>query len=275
MMASKYSWSRSLAFPVCVCLLFYAISAQAYQDNGQRQARPWPPVKWLNKSESTIADLDPCTFVFTDSSQGQSFVTEAIKLYRPLIFYGNPPCHQSHETSKLESSVTELIITAAQPIPGIAADKEHYVLEVPAGGSATLVAASYEGVLRGLEVFSQIVLYASLEPHGERSWHIANVPLQIEDSPDFGHRGLLIDVARTYLSVDTIKTVIDGMMYSKMNVLHIHLSDSQAFPLELKNNPEITYYGAMSEDKVYSQENIKGLIDYARLRGVRVYPEVN
>jgi hexosaminidase len=46
--------------------------------------------------------------------------------------------------------------------------------------------------------------------------------------------------------------------YNKMNVLHLHLSDTPAFPVELESQPNITYYGAYSEKETYTAKQLSG-----------------
>lgn len=64
--------------------------------------------------------------------------------------------------------------------------------------------------------------------------------VQVDDKPVYRHRGLLLDSARNYLSINIIKKNIDAMAASKMNVLHWHITDSQSFPLELPSLPNMT-----------------------------------
>jgi hexosaminidase len=57
----------------------------------------------------------------------------------------------------------------------------------------------------------------------------------------------------------------------KMNVLHWHLSENQGFRVESKKFPKLHEQG--SDGLFYTQEEIRGLIAYARERGIRVVPE--
>merc|ERR1719461_2150075 len=66
------------------------------------------------------------------------------------------------------------------------------------------------------------------------------------------------------------------MAMYKMNILHFHLSE-ECFRVESKNHPglhaaDCTVRGR-SNDEYYSQGDIKHLVRFAQLRGIRVIPE--
>jgi hexosaminidase len=73
------------------------------------------------------------------------------------------------------------------------------------------------------------------------------------------------------MPVDVVKRTLDGMEAVKMNVLHFHLSEYQAFRVESKKFPKLQEMG--SGGQYYTQDEIKELIAYARDRGIRVIPE--
>jgi hexosaminidase len=56
-----------------------------------------------------------------------------------------------------------------------------------------------------------------------------------------------------------------------MNVFHWHLSENQGFRVESKKFPKLQELG--SDGLYYTQDEIRGLIEYARDRGIRVVPE--
>jgi hexosaminidase len=128
--------------------------------------------------------------------------------------------------------------------------------------------------------------------------------LTIEDTPRFKYRGILLDAARHYFTPDQIKNFIDIMAAAKLNTLHLHLSDDEAFRLELADYPELTKIGAsrglglpigplswpqknlsQASDKLpdasstysgsYSKEQIQDLISYANLRQITIIPEID
>ena len=62
----------------------------------------------------------------------------------------------------------------------------------------------------------------------------------------------MLDTARHFLSISDIKRTIDGMRVTKLNVLHIHFTDSESFPIYIKSYPNLTEYGAYSKEETYS-----------------------
>jgi hexosaminidase len=141
-------------------------------------------------------------------------------------------------------------------------EDESYVLDVSAAG-AKLTAPNSLGIMHGLQTLLQLI---EITPAG------FDVPaVHIEDSPRFPWRGLMIDVSRHFIYMDTLKRNVDAMAVVKMNVLHLHLSDDQGFRLESKEFPKLTQLG--SDGLFYAQAEMRELIAYAGDRGIRVVPE--
>lgn len=84
----------------------------------------------------------------------------------------------------------------------------------------------------------------------------------------------MLDTSRHYLKGDTIRAVLDAMMYSKMNVLHWHVVDEDCFPLQVPSLPNLSAAGAC-DGQVYAPREVEEVIGYALRRGVRVVPEVD
>jgi hexosaminidase len=150
---------------------------------------------------------------------------------------------------------------ASEPVQVVGED-ESYQLEVTSTQSR-LTAANPLGVLRGLETFLQLV---ELDEQGFRA-----PAVRIEDHPRFAWRGLMIDSARHWMPLKVIKRNLDGMAALKLNVLHWHLADDQGFRVESKKFPKLQGMG--SDGHYYTQEQVRGIIAYARERGIRVVPE--
>lgn len=92
----------------------------------------------------------------------------------------------------------------------------------------------------------------------------------IADAPVYPFRGLMLDTSRHFYSVQSIERLLDAMSMNKMNRFHWHLTDSQSQPIELNSWSNLTMYGAYSPDKIYTQREIRHLIQYARIRGIEV-----
>lgn len=141
-------------------------------------------------------------------------------------------------------------------------EDESYRLEI-GPKQAVLQAETDLGVLRGLETILQLLTADQDGPFFPA--------VRITDQPRFPWRGLLIDCARHFQPVEVIKRNLDGMAAVKLNVLHWHLTDDQGFRVESKVFPRLHQEGAAVA--YYTQEQIREVINYADLRGIRVVPE--
>lgn len=158
---------------------------------------------------------------------------------------------------------------ATYPQLNTAVGNEAYTLTIPANGSAaTISAGTIWGAMHGMESFSQLVRFNFT---GE-VYSIANAPWVLHDSPRFAHRGLMIDVSRHWQPLASIRSMIDSLAYAKMNVLHMHASDEQSFPMQIKSYPKL-WDAAWSSQERYTQADIASLVEYARVRAIRVMVE--
>jgi hexosaminidase len=119
--------------------------------------------------------------------------------------------------------------------------------------------------------------------------------LDILDAPEFQWRGLMLDSARHMQSAEFIKRYIDWMSLHKLNVLHWHLTDDQAWRLEIKAYPKLTSVGgyrvpagaapaadidpATGKPRLYggfySHDEIRDIVAHAAKRHITVVPEVD
>lgn len=159
-----------------------------------------------------------------------------------------------------------LAIKVAADAPRIPAlgERESYGLVVDDTG-VTLTAEQPAGVLRGLATLRQLI---DADAEG-----FALPKLSIQDAPRFAWRGLLLDVARHFVSIPTLKRQIDAMERVKLNVLHLHLSDNEAFRIESRRFPRLTQFA--STPGHYTQDEVRDLVAYAAARGVRIVPEID
>ena len=140
---------------------------------------------------------------------------------------------------------------------------ESYQLTVNEEG-ITVTANTVFGAQHGLTTLTQLAYANSQQP--------LSVPYtEIQDSPRFKWRGLLIDSVRHFISLETIKRQLDGMAAAKLNVFHWHLTDDQGWRIESKRYPKLTEKA--SDGLFYTQAEVKDVIAYANLLGIRVVPE--
>ena len=164
----------------------------------------------------------------------------------------------------VDDQMTQLIINCQGPgqnIPSVRED-ESYRIDITSR-QALLSAPTVVGALRGLETLLQLL------DADRRGYFFPGV--QIDDQPRFPWRGLLIDVARHFHTMEVLKRNLDAMAAVKMNVLHWHLTEDQGFRVESKKFPKLHQLG--SDGNYYTQEQVKEIIAYARDRGIRVVPE--
>ncbi len=65
------------------------------------------------------------------------------------------------------------------------------------------------------------------------------------------------------------------MSMVKMNVMHWHITDYQSFPLHLASRPLLAKQGSYGRQHTYNSTDIARLVEFARLRGIRVVPEID
>lgn len=136
---------------------------------------------------------------------------------------------------------------------------------------ATITAKSYFGARHGLETLSQLI-WSDVNAGGAlRVLRAAT----LQDAPLLKYRGLMLDTARNFFPVDVIKRTLDGMAASKLNTFHWHMTDSQSFPYLSDRVPQLAKHGAYSPKHVYTVNDVKDIVQYARVRGIRILIEID
>ncbi|WP_430809323.1 MULTISPECIES: family 20 glycosylhydrolase [unclassified Carboxylicivirga] len=138
-----------------------------------------------------------------------------------------------------------------------------------------LSAKAPAGLFRGVQTLVQ-----SLVKGGEEQsvWLIPSG--KIIDYPQYAYRGMMLDVARHFFSVEDVKRVIDLAAMYKINVLHLHLTDDQGWRIEIKSWPKLATVGGSTqvgggEGGFYTQEQFKDIVRYASERYITVVPEID
>lgn len=161
---------------------------------------------------------------------------------------------------------------------------EAYRMKVD-GKGVQITGASEAGVFYGIQTFRKSL--SALE-----NVNVQLPAVEINDAPRFAYRGMHLDVARHFYSLDEVKEYIDMMALHNMNRFHWHLTDDQGWRIEIKKYPKLMSvasqrsetlvgrYGSGKYDGTpyggyYTQEQIKEVIAYAADRHIVVIPEID
>uniref|UniRef100_A0A5S6QFQ5 Beta-hexosaminidase n=1 Tax=Trichuris muris TaxID=70415 RepID=A0A5S6QFQ5_TRIMR len=239
---------------------------------------PWPLPQKIHVGEAMPIQEDKFSFK-TDFSC--DILDHAKEYYNNIIFkYSSGHCSLNHSCKGRDKAtnvthLTELhiIINAPCPEGNPPSDMmENYTLIVSNNDTAFLHAPEVWGALRGLETFSQLIIRPNPNlPNGCTGMSIRTA--EVIDWPRFPFRGVLLDTSRHFLSVPLIKGNLELMAQNKFNVFHWHIVDDNSFPYESLLIPELSKKGAFSPSHVYSQDDVRNIIQYARLWGIRVVVE--
>lgn len=107
------------------------------------------------------------------------------------------------------------------------------------------------------------------------------VPLvNIDDYPRFAYRGAMLDVARHFFDVASVKKYIDDIALLKLNYLHLHLTDDQGWRLAIDGWPKLTEIGASTQvggggGGYYTEADYAEIVAYAAERFVTIVPEID
>ena len=170
-------------------------------------------------------------------------------------------------------------------------NREYYSLRVH-DGEITIMGPTQAALINGVET-----LIAALD-------HSKGHRLQncfVIDWPDFGYRGVMLDIARNYvIKPSDYKRVIDLLAYYKFNAIQFHFTDDEAWRLEIPGFPELTQVGArrgatldekghlaqifdgngnpddqsQCANGYFTRDEFIDLLRYAWAHGIRIIPEI-
>jgi len=147
-----------------------------------------------------------------------------------------------------------------------AASPEGYDLEITSK-SIRLAASDPRGLMYGA-----VTLWQLLTSNPGKDDQISLTAMRIKDAPRLQWRGLLLDSARNYQTVEFIKHFIDTMAVHKLNLLHWHLVDDQAWRLEIRRFPKLTEARSNQPASIYTQNQVREIVEHAAQRNVTIIP---
>ena len=172
---------------------------------------------------------------------------------------------------------------------------ESYTLDVDADG-IDITAPDAHGLFNAEQTVYQLLgPWSTAEFLSNGPWAVP--ALHIEDAPRFEYRGIMLDPARSFLTVDEVKQSIDVMAMYKLSQLHLHLADDQGWRIQITNDgreagdtidytrlTELSGPTAMGTTNVqakpgvggfYTQQDLRDIVAYAADRHIEIIPEID
>ncbi|MGN8119154.1 beta-N-acetylhexosaminidase [Labrys sp. 22185] len=168
------------------------------------------------------------------------------------------------------------------------ADKypESYRLEF-SSSAINLVYGDVPGLRYGLISLAQLLRGSRRDP---RTFGFPDTG-RIIDGPRFGWRGLMLDTARHFFGPHDVMRAIDVAAWFKLNIFHWHLTDDEAWRIEIKSLPALTGQGSSEavagpsrtrpsegfgpSAGYYRQDEVRDIVAHASDLGLTVVPEID
>jgi hexosaminidase len=159
---------------------------------------------------------------------------------------------------------------------------EAYQLKI-SGNKISIKATTEKALFLGTQTILQLIF--------EHKNDFKIPELEIYDEPKFAWRGMHLDVARHFFSVNEVKQYLDYLALYKINTFHWHLTDDQGWRIEIKKYPKLTEIGSVRKETMvgkyddhnfdgkpyggfYTQEEIKDVVKYAQKLHINIVPEI-
>ena len=142
-----------------------------------------------------------------------------------------------------------------------------YSLDITGDGVA-IEAVDEAGLFAGIQSFKQLTVDGTAQL------------TRIDDYPRFAYRGAMLDVARHFFDVDSVKRYIDDIAVLKFNYLHLHLTDDQGWRLQIDSWPALTEIGASTQVNgggggFYTKDDYREIVEYAAANYITIVPEID
>ncbi|WP_229402705.1 family 20 glycosylhydrolase [Micromonospora okii] len=245
----------------------------------------------MSETGGTPYTLHRDTPIVAVGPQATAPATYLARLLRPATGYGLPVVSQSSAPAPI---VVE--VGAGKGPAGQAA--EGYRLTVT-NARVQISADTPNGALNGVQTLRQLLpQWVESDTVVDTPWTVPAVT--ISDYPRFAHRGMMLDVARSFYPVHEVKAYIDAAAQYKVNRLHLHLTDDQGWRIAVDNpadNPAGIDYGRLTSVSgrtamtyndngqlmgtelgvtgFYTKADYAEIVRYAGENGMTVVPEID
>jgi hexosaminidase len=171
-------------------------------------------------------------------------------------------------------------------------NEEGYSLDITTSG-AIIKARTAKGIFYAVQTLRQL-MPAGIETRNSGLREIPVPAVEIEDTPRFVYRGVMLDVARHFFTIGFLKKYIDLLACYKINKFHLHLTDDQGWRIEIKKYPRLQTISAWRKETqvgyrtdtpkrfdgirhggYYTQQELIDLVRYARQRFITIIPEID
>lgn len=205
--------------------------------------------EWLKHPDMKHCAIILLSVVFMAVSCSKSgFVNNVIPA--PQICQAGPAHHQIN----LEN--VHVLICNDEDLPE---SEEGYVLQVGKDGDISLRSRGEAGIFYGKQTLARLV-----KDNGGK------LPeLYVKDWPRYEYRGLHMDVSRHFFDKDVVKKQLRLWAELKINRFHWHLTDSQAWRLQIDAYPLLT-----EGIPHYTKDDVREVLALADSLHITVIPEI-
>jgi hexosaminidase len=264
-----------------IFLLLFSLSLVSYAKQETINIIPRPASLIVQKGHFNLTAQTPISISESFDAKFKGYVQEKIKNdlgFTCMIGQGNT------------SPLVNAIIFEQTNDPSLG-DEGYSLVITPS--SITGKANTYAGIFNAFQTLRQIIPANALKLKEQQ---IKLPCLTILDKPRFEWRGLLLDHSRHFQPKEFILKQLDEISAYKVNKFHWHLTDDQGWRVEIKKYPNLIAKGAWRADRrgihwwsrefakpdepkpiggFYSQDDIKEIVEYARVRNIEIIPEID
>jgi hexosaminidase len=233
---------------------------------------PWPAECRLTAGEEVPVALYPAPD--SDPANRKAMVS-VLRLFQRLFPIANMP----FSLTAVEGGVPVTFVSSSLP-------KEGYALDFSADG-IRLTSGDEAGLQYGLTALAQMLQGARTDP-AKFKFPVAG---RISDQPRYGWRGCHLDVSRQFYPAADVSRLLDILAWNKLNIFHWHLTDDEAWRVEIKAYPVLTTIGARRgpnevlvpqlgdgaevREGHYSQETVRAIVAHAAELHIEIIPEID
>ena len=239
-----------------ICSVIFSFMPSDIQAKDAQQSASWPDLipRPLSSLQGTgTFRLDSEVIVYLNENQENPavrYIVQSLKREAGIgLRIGILPAAMSAAGEMPENAIILKIDGIGSP--------ESYRLEI-SERNVLITGADIRGLANGIATFRQLVLLAddqsasrdrvsrdSKDRAKADSGDTVLLPCcTISDAPEYGWRGVMLDVARHFFTAQEVKELLDLMALYKLNKFHWHLTDDQGWRIEIRKYPLLTEKGA-------------------------------